>query len=307
MKATQEKSLNSSTSSTTAPGLSQVLADFIELTKPGITILVLISMAIGFLLGSAGSVDFVLLFHAVLGTVLIAGGTAAHNQYIERDLDKLMLRTSKRPLPTERIKPGLALTFSLSMIFGGFAYLVFTVNTTAGIVSALTTFSYLALYTPMKRVSFNNVWIGAIPGALPPVGGWAAATGNITEPGVWVLFGIVFLWQIPHVVSIAWLCNEDYTRAGFNMLPKNDAQGTIAAWVSLACLLLLLPVSASLYFMGYNGLIYLTGALLSGLGFLFYGIKFYQNRNKAPAKSLMFASIFYLPVVWIFILLDVLF
>lgn len=307
MKATQEKSLNSSSSSTASPGLSQILADFIELTKPGITILVLISMAIGFLLGSAGSVDFTLLFHAVLGTVLIAGGTAAHNQYIERDLDKLMLRTSKRPLPTERIKPGLALLFSLSMIFGGFAYLVFTVNITAGIVSALTTFFYLALYTPMKRISFNNVWIGAIPGALPPVGGWAAATGNITEPGVWVLFGIVFLWQIPHVVSIAWLCNEDYTRAGFNMLPKKDANGTKAAWVSLACLLLLIPVSIALYFMGYNGLIYLVGALLSGLGFLYYGIRFYQNRDKGPAKSLMFASIFYLPVVWVFILLDVLF
>lgn len=307
MKATRDNSLNTSTSSTTASGISQVLADFIELTKPGITILVLISMAVGFLLGSAGSVDFILLFHAILGTVLIAGGTAAHNQYIERDLDKLMLRTSKRPLPTERIKPGLALTFSLSMIFGGFAYLVFTVNTTAGIVSAITTFSYLAMYTPMKRVSFNNVWIGAIPGALPPVGGWAAATGNITEPGVWILFGIVFLWQIPHVVSIAWLCNEDYTRAGFNMLPRKDANGTKAAWVSLACLLLLLPVSVSLYFMGYNGIIYLVGALLSGLGFLYYGIKFYRDRDKVHAKSLMFASIFYLPIVWIFILLDVLF
>ncbi len=299
MKLTQEKSLTKSS-------FSQLVADYVELTKPGITILVLASMAIGFLLGSAGSVDFVLLFHAVVGTIMIAAGTAAHNQYIERDLDKLMLRTSKRPLPMERISDIPALIFSLSLIFGGLFYLIFTVNTTAGIVSAVTAFSYLALYTPMKRISFNNVWIGSIPGALPPVGGWAAATGTITEPGVWVLFLIVFLWQIPHVVSIAWLCNDDYTRAGFKMLPKNDDTGLKSAWINIACLLVLIPVSVSLYLMGYNGLLFLSGAVLAGLGFLWYGIRFLMHRDKSNAKLLMFASIFYLPIVWIIILLDVL-
>ncbi|MCC5933615.1 MAG: protoheme IX farnesyltransferase [Balneolales bacterium] len=298
MKLTQENTLSK-------PLLSQVLADYFELTKPGITVLVLASMAIGFLLGSTGSVDFTLLFHAIIGTVLIAAGTAAHNQYIERDLDKLMLRTSKRPLPTQRIDSKHALIFSMSLIFGGLIYLITTVNWIAGLVSALTAFSYLAMYTPMKRVSFSNVWIGAVPGALPPVGGWAAATGTISEPGVWVLFAIVFFWQVPHVVSIAWLCNEDYTRAGFRMLPKNDITGSKAAWVNLVCLLILIPISLSLYFMDYNGIIYLVGALLSGIGFLFYGYKFFAIKDKPSAKKLMFASIFYLPVVWIAILLDV--
>ncbi len=299
MKLTQEKTLSK-------PLFTQVLTDYFELTKPGITILVLASMAIGFLLGSAGTVDFMLLFHAVVGTILIAAGTAAHNQYIERDLDKLMVRTSKRPLPMERIAASSALLFSLTLIFGGLFYLVFTVNTIAGIVSAVTAFCYLALYTPMKRVSFNNVWIGAIPGALPPVGGWAAATGTITEPGVWVLFMIVFLWQIPHVVSIAWLCNEDYTRAGFRMLPSGDASGTKSAWVNIICLLVLIPVSASLYLMGYNGMIFLIGSIVAGLGFLWYGIRFFRSRDKKTAKLLMFASIFYLPVIWMIILADVL-
>ncbi len=300
MKLTQDKTLSK-------PLLSQTISDYVELTKPGITILVLASMAIGFLLGSTGAVDYVLLINAIIGTVLIAAGTAAHNQYIERDLDKLMLRTSKRPLPTSKISSVHALIFSLSLIFGGLFYLIFTVNMVAGLVSAATAFSYLAMYTPMKRVSFSNVWIGAVPGALPPVGGWAAATGTITEPGVWVLFAIVFLWQVPHVVAIAWLCNDDYTRAGFRMLPKNDASGIKAGWVNLACLLVLIPVSVSLYFMGYNGMIYLAGALLSGAGFLYYGIKFFAQRNNVNAKLLMFASIFYLPVMWIFILIDVIF
>ena len=299
MKLTQEKTLSK-------PFFSQVISDYFELTKPGITILVLASMAIGFLLGSAGAVNFTLLFHAIIGTVLIAAGTAAHNQYIERDLDKLMLRTSNRPLPTDRIESRHALIFSMSLIFGGLIYLITTVNWVAGMVSGLTAFSYLAMYTPMKRVSFSNVWIGAIPGALPPVGGWAAATGTISEPGVWVLFAIVFFWQVPHVVSIAWLCNEDYTRAGFRMLPKNDFNGSKAAWVNLICLLILIPISVSLYFMGYNGLVYLAGALLAGAGFLFYGYKFFAAKDKPSAKKLMFASIFYLPVVWIVILVDVL-
>lgn len=285
---------------------TSVLADYFELTKPGITLLVLASMAIGFLLGSYGTFDFLLLFHAIIGTVLIASGTAAHNQYIERDLDKLMLRTSKRPLPMERIPVNHALIFSTTLIFGGLFYLIATVNIVAGIVSALTAISYLLIYTPMKRINFSNVIIGAVPGALPPVGGWAAATGSIADPGVWLLFAIVFLWQIPHVVSIAWLCNEDYTRAGFKMLPKNDEDGIKSAWVSLICLILLLPVTILLFTTGFNGLIYFIGAMLAGTFFFWFGAKFLFLRDKRNAKLLMFASIFYLPIIWISILLDVL-
>lgn len=299
MKLTEQKTLQKSL-------IPSIISDYFELTKPGITLLVLASMGIGFLLGSAGAIDFVILIHAIVGTVLIAAGTAAHNQYIERDLDKLMLRTSKRPLPMERISPRNGLIFSLSLIAGGLIYLIANVNFIAGMVSAATAISYLAIYTPMKRVNFSNVIIGAVPGALPPVGGWAAATGSIAEPGVWLLFAIVFLWQIPHVVSIAWLCNDDYTRAGFKMLPAHDKSGLKSAWISLACLIILIPVSLLLFSMGYNSWIFLTGSLLSGLGFLYYGVLFLRNRDKRNAKLLMFASIFYLPLIWIFILVDVL-
>jgi protoheme IX farnesyltransferase len=299
MKVTEEKALSKSL-------IPSVVADYFELTKPGITLLVLASMAIGFLLGTTGTFDFALLFHAVIGTVLIASGTAAHNQYIERDLDKLMLRTSKRPLPMERIPVKNALIFSTSLIFGGLFYLIATVNLVAGIVSALTAISYLLIYTPMKRVNFSNVIIGAVPGALPPVGGWAAASGSVADPGVWLLFAIVFLWQIPHVVSIAWLCNEDYTRAGFRMLPKNDENGVKSAWVSIICLLLLLPVTILLYSSGFSGIVYFIGAMLAGTFFFWYGAKFLLLRDKRNAKLLMFASIFYLPIIWIVILIDVL-
>lgn len=299
MKITEEKTLSKSL-------IPSVVADYIELTKPGITLLVLASMAIGFLLGSAGAIDFIILLHAIVGTILIAAGTAAHNQYIERDLDKLMLRTSKRPLPMERIPAAHGLVFSLVLITAGLIYLITTVNIIAGLVSALTAVIYLAVYTPMKRINFSNVIIGAVPGALPPVGGWAAATGSISDIGVWLLFGIVFLWQIPHVVSIAWLCNDDYTRAGFRMLPKNDESGIKSAWVSLICLILLLPVTIWLYYSGFNGMMYLVGAFLSGLAFLYFGFNFLLERDKRNAKLLMFASIFYLPLIWIFILVDIL-
>lgn len=280
------------------------IQDYIELTKPGITMLVLASMVIGFILGSAGQLDFIILFHAAVGTLMIAAGTAAHNQYIERNLDKLMIRTNKRPLPMAKIPAWRALAFSLGLMFSGLIYLIFMVNPVAGAISAITALLYLGAYTPMKRLSFTNVWIGAIPGALPPVGGWAAASGTIAEPGMWILFGIVFLWQVPHVVAIAWLCNEDYEKAGFRMLPKADSTGVKTALSCLICLLLLIPVSYGLYALGLNSWVYLTGALLGALYFLWPGIQFMVRRDKPNAKKLMFASLIYLPIIWVFIILD---
>ncbi|MEX0771521.1 MAG: heme o synthase [Balneolales bacterium] len=286
------------------PFKSSAVLDYVELTKPGITMLVLSSMVIGFILGSTAGIQFGILAHAVIGTLLIAAGTAAHNQYIERDLDKLMLRTSTRPLPAQKIAPNKALFFSLTLMFSGLIYLSFMVNLAAGVVSGITTLLYLGLYTPLKRVSFANVWVGSIPGALPPVGGWAAATGNVADPGMWVLFGIVFLWQIPHVIAIAWLCNEDYTRAGFRMLPKYDKNGMNSAVAILVCLFLILPVSGLLYYLGINGWVYLTGAFLAGIYFLYFGIRFARQRDKVNAKKLMFGSLVYLPLVWVFVILD---
>jgi len=280
------------------------LAAYFELTKPGITFMVLTSMLVGFILGSAGSYNFLVMIHAIVGTFLIASGTAAHNQFIERNLDKLMNRTSGRPIPSERIAPEHASAFSLILIFAGLFYLIFMVNTVAGIVSAVTTFMYLAIYTPMKRRTFLNVIIGSVPGALPPVGGWAAATGSIGDVGVWLLFGVVFLWQIPHVLAIAWVCNDDYINAGFQMLPANDKSGKKTGLLSLFCLFVLIPNIILIYSYDIAGVVYLVVSIIATLLYLFYGVRFYLSPDQKFARKLMFASFFYLPVIWVMIFTD---
>jgi protoheme IX farnesyltransferase len=295
---------HSAEQTTSTHSIREILLAYYELTKPGITLMVLSSMAIGFLLGSAGSISFLTLLNAALGTYMIAAGTAAHNQYLERSLDKLMIRTNRRPLPMDRIEDNHAKIFSLSLIFTGLLYLILTVNVVAGLVSLATSFIYLVLYTPLKQISFWNVPIGSIAGALPPVGGWAAATGSVNDPGMWLLFAIVFFWQMPHVLAIAWLCNDDYTNAGFKMLPKNDSAGKKTGLISLLCLILLIPTIYALYSLGYNSLIYLIPSLIITGWFMVKGLQFYHEPEKTTAKSLMFASFFYLPIVWIFILID---
>ncbi len=283
---------------------THVIADYHQLTKPGITLTVVISMLAGFILGSGADINVVTLLHALFGTYLIASGTAAHNQFMERDSDGLMKRTAKRPLPDSRITSKNGFIFSVTMIFSGLFYLIMMVNPLAGAVSFTTTLIYLAIYTPMKRVSPINIAIGAIPGALPPVGGWAAATGSIAEPGMWLLFAIVFLWQVPHVLAIAWLCQDDYSSAGLKMLPKNDHSGIQTAIWALACTLLLFPVTYGIFQLQVSGIIFLVGGLLSALGFLYYALVFGRERTKANARKFMFASIAYLPLVWIFVFID---
>lgn len=282
------------------------ISAYYELTKPGITLTVLASMLIGFILGSGSGVDYMLLLHASFGTWLIASGTAAHNQFLEWRLDGKMKRTQKRPVPSSKITPQQSVLFSLGLILAGLIYLIGIVNYVAGLVSLLTTLIYLGVYTPMKRVSVLNVFIGAIPGALPPVGGWAAATGHLGSTAMWILFGIVFLWQVPHVMAIAWVCKDDYSKAGFQMLPKNDPKGYKTLALILPCLLALIPVCYGLYYVDMNSWLYLTGALISSFVFLYYGLLFARHRNKASAKKLMFASFGYLPAVWAFVILDLL-
>lgn len=283
------------------------ISAYYELTKPGITFTVLASMLIGFLLGTGGELNYTLMFHAALGTWLIASGTAAHNQFLEWRFDARMKRTKKRPVPSSKITPSQSIVFSLALIFVGLLYLLLVVNYLAGLVSLVTTIIYLAIYTPMKRISVANVFIGAIPGALPPVGGWAAATGDLANAGVWLLFGIVFFWQIPHVMAIAWVCKDDYRNAGFRMLPENDARGYKATALILGCLVALIPVCWGLFHINMSDWLYLAGALITSLVFLCYGLVFAKERDKPSARKLMFASFGYLPVVWIFILLDRLF
>lgn len=285
---------------------TEKISAYYELTKPGITLTVLASMLIGFILGSGSELNYLTMLHAALGTWLIASGTAAHNQFLEWRLDGKMKRTQQRPVPASKITPKQSVFFSLTLIFVGLVYLITVVNYVAGLVSLLTTLIYLCIYTPMKRVSVLNVFIGAIPGALPPVGGWAAATGHLGSTAMWILFGIVFLWQVPHVMAIAWVCKDDYSNAGFKMLPKNDPKGYKALALILPCLIALLPVSYGLYYVDMNSWIYLVGALICGLVFLYYGLIFAKHRDKASAKKLMFASFGYLPIVWGFVILDLL-
>lgn len=278
--------------------------DYYELTKPGITFTVVASMLIGFLMGSAGSMNYTLMVHAIFGTWLIAAGTAAHNMFMERGVDGLMRRTSKRPLPDSRVTPQNGFIFSMGLIFAGLFYLILMVNVVAGIVSLATTVIYLFAYTPLKRISALNVFVGAVPGALPVVGGWAAATGTVFEHGMWILFGIIYCWQIPHVMAIAWVCKNDYEHAGFKMLPKNDPHGIkTVIWV-LIPLLILIPTVYKLYVMELLGWIYLTGSLITTLVFLWYGLRFSISRDLTTARALMFASFVYLPLIWIFVFLD---
>lgn len=283
------------------------IAALFELTKPGITFTVLASMLVGFVLGSSGSINFILMLHAALGTWLIASGTAAHNQFMEWRYDGQMKRTQKRPVPSNKVSPKQSVIFSMTLIAVGFGYMLLFVNLLAGLISLATTVIYLGAYTPLKRISAVNVFVGAIPGALPPVGGWAAATGHLGDVGMWLLFGIVFLWQIPHVMAIAWVCKDDYRNAGFRMLPRNDDNGLKATFLILLCLLGLLPVTWGIYVTGMSGWLFLAGGLACGIVFTWYGIQFALHRSRKTAKKLMFASFGYLPLVWVFVFADLLF
>lgn len=253
-----------------------------------------------------GSIDWVLMLHAIIGTYFIAAGTAAHNQFLERGLDGLMNRTKARPLPTQRISAIEGKLFSVSLIIIGLGYLIWFTHPIAGVVSLSTTLIYLGLYTPMKQKTAFNIVIGAIPGALPPVGGWAAVTGNIVDPGMWILFAIVFFWQIPHVMAIAWVCKEDYSGAGFKMLPKGDHNGRKTSIYALLCILILFLVNYSLYALDLAHALFFISSIPIGLFFLFFGLRFIQSRTHKTARALMFASIAYLPLIWLVLSIDIL-
>lgn len=287
--------------------LRVVIADYFQLTKPGIALAVLMSMLMGFILGSNGSVNLVLMLHAIFGTFLIASGTSAHNMFMERTFDGMMKRTEQRPLPQQRISAKNGMIFSLALIFTGLTYLVLVVNPVAGLVSFATTLIYLAAYTPLKRVSAFNIIVGAVPGALPPVGGWAAASGNITDPGMWLLFAIVLFWQIPHVMAIAWKYKDDYFGAGFKMLPKNDHQGKKTGFYAVLCTLLLFPATYAIYYFQLAGLPFLVASNVLALVYLWYSVVFAKDRSLVNARKLMFASIAYLPLFWVVLFIDRLF
>jgi protoheme IX farnesyltransferase len=280
---------------------------YIELTKPRITWLILMSTGIGYFFGlpshHLADLNLLLLFHTILGTALIASGTAALNQWYERDADLKMKRTADRPLPSGRLNATRALWFAIALSVGGFLELYFGANPLSAWIGAFTLASYLFLYTPLKRRTWWSTTIGAVPGAMPPMIGYAAAAGAITSES-WVLFAILFLWQFPHFYSIAWMYKEDYARAGIQMLPvvEPDCRSTARQIVLYG--IALIPVSLVPGMLGMSGRIYLVGALLLGLWFLYSGVRVALERTLVRARGVLITSVLYLPLIYGLMLLD---
>ncbi len=283
--------------------VSGKLADYWALTKPEVNSLVLVSTLVGFYLASRGPLKLMLLVHTLLGTLLVASGTATLNQYIEREADGQMRRTAKRPLPAGRLAPAEALWFGIILSAAGGLYLTVTVNTLASLLALFTLGSYLILYTPLKRRTPLCTLVGAFPGAMPPLIGWAAARGNLS-PEAWALYAILFFWQFPHFLSIAWMYREDYARAGLLMLPAGDREGRSTARQILAYSLALLPVSLIPTWIGQVGLTYFFGALVLGLTFVHCGARLAISRSNALAKQLLRVSVVYLPLVFGLMMFD---
>lgn len=277
-------------------------ADWLELTKPRITTMVVFTALVGFVMASAASPWTGLLLAALAGTGLVAAGASTLNQVMERDTDALMLRTRTRPIPAGRIRPVEAAGFGTVLTLGGLA----TLATLAGPLATLTAFatwaSYLFCYTPLKRRTHLATIVGAVPGALPPVIGWAAASGRL-EPGAFILFAIVFLWQIPHFLAIAWLYRDDYERGGFPMLPVIDREGRVTGRQAVLHSVALLVVSLAPVAAGLAGTPYLAGALALGVTLTLAALKLARTRTLAAARGLFLASVLYLPALTSLLLL----
>ena len=283
--------------------MKQIFTDYLALLKPRITVLVLVTTALGFFLGAHDLSMWSTLLWTLFGTALSCGGSSVLNMYLERDVDKLMHRTKRRPIPAGRVQAAHALGFGVLCVLLGVATLVLRVNLLCGFLALLTAFLYVLVYTPLKRQTWLNTFIGAIPGALPPVGGWAAATGG-AELGAWLLFAILFIWQHPHFYAIAWMYREDYGRAGLKMLPVVEPDGASTFRQVLIYSALLIPVSVTPYFLGMSGVVYLIGTTILGIMFFWAGVEVSRSRSIADAKRLLRASVIYLPLLLILIVAD---
>src|ERR1035437_10365791 len=270
-----------------------VLAD---LVKARLTGLVLLTTFVGFYLGERGAVNFLQMFHALFGTALVASGAAALNQLLERAYDAKMRRTAGRPLPSGRLQPATVAIFGGVCSVAGLIYLATLVNLLTSVVGAVTSISYLFIYTPLKRVTWTNTLVGAIPGALPPLMGWTAARNELSGEG-WTLFAILAFWQIPHFMAIAWLYREEYAKAGFVMLPNVDADGSRTAQQSVGNTIALLFASLCPFAFGLNGKIYLVVALVLGAGYFWFAVRFARQLTARRARQLFLASIIYLPLL----------
>jgi protoheme IX farnesyltransferase len=276
---------------------AETVRAYFDLTKPRITLMVVLTTIAGFCLASVQGIDWLKFFHLIVGISFLSSGISTINQWMERDLDALMLRTQDRPLPTGKLSPTQAIIFGASLTVGAIVYLIIFINGLTALLGVITAASYLLLYTPLKtKTTLSTVW-GAFPGAMPPLVGWAAARGSLSMEG-WVLFAILFLWQFPHFLAIAWMYRDDYARAGIKMLPVVEPEGRITSQQIVLYTLMLLPVSLLPTLMHIAGWIYFSGAIVLGLGFLYYSIKAATARTTWQARRLLLASVLYLPLLF---------
>lgn len=279
------------------------LSGLVTLSKPRILVMVVLMTAGGFFLGAQTIEPLWSFFMTLLGTAISSAGAAALNNYLERDCDLEMKRTKMRPIPQGIVSPGEALTFGWIAALSGVALLIWQVNLLTGFLSLLTTFLYVVVYTPLKRITWWNTVVGAVPGALPPMGGWAAATGELGL-GAWIVFLILFVWQHPHFYAIAWMYRDDYARGGFKMLPVVYPDGVRTFRQIIGFSMLLIPVSLLPYLYQMAGLVYAVGMLVLGVGMLAFSIKAWRSRTVSDARALLQASVIYLPLFFALILCD---
>jgi protoheme IX farnesyltransferase len=275
---------------------SGLIRDLVELVKARLTLLVLVTTAVGFYLGAEGPVNFAALLHTVFGTAAAAAGAAALNQWWEHSLDALMQRTRSRPVPSGRMRPRDAFILGSALSIFGVAYLAFVSNALSAALAAITIIIYIFAYTPLKRVSTFNTALGAVPGALPPMIGWAAARGTLNA-GAWMLFAILFFWQLPHFFAIAWMYRDDYARAGFQMISSDDRTGERSASQSVFFCMLLFIVAGLPAFLGIATVFYLLAELILGAVFVAVAMRFLKTRARADARRLFITSIIYLPLL----------
>jgi protoheme IX farnesyltransferase len=278
-------------------------ADFVSLTKPRLNTLVLVTSAAAYFLGDGHRLPWAHLLHTLIGTALVAGGASALNQHWERHTDRLMRRTRLRPLPDGRLHPQDALWFGIALSAMGLAQLTVFVNPLTAVIAALTLGSYVLLYTPLKTKTSLSTIVGAIPGALPALLGWAAATDTASAGG-WVLFGIVFMWQMPHFLAIAWLFRDDYANAGIPLLPVVEPDGRSTGRQSVLYTAGLIPISLLPLAVGMATAYYLAGALTLGAVLLVLSLEFASSRSMPAARRLFYGTILYLPLLWVVLLAD---
>jgi len=286
-----------------ATGFRERLAAFSELTKPRIAAMLVITAAAGFYLGTEGSFNFVLFVNAMIGIGLLAFGVATLNQYIERRTDVLMDRTAKRPLPTNRVSPNEALIFGIIQCVASEAYLYFLVNPLTAAMGITVIVGYVLVYTPLKTRTSASTAIGAFPGAMPPLMGWTAAADHVSL-GAWAMFAMLFLWQFPHFLAIAWMYREQYAKAGIKMLPVVEPSGRLTARQIVLFTVMLVPVSLAPFFLDFAGPIFLVGATALGLWFLVESILMARAKTTERARRLLMVSVLYLPLLLALAVID---